>query len=490
MRRMMSLLLLLVLLGAPHGMADSDPCVTRTVLDEPWRSTSNTQDFVPSPNCDISKNGWYQFVGSGGVRMPQSCVPINSCNTNAPMWMNGTHPVLEDGIVSRTACANWNENCCSWTSTIQVKACPQGYYVYKLTGTPQSACSLSYCTDPLTARDLCAADEEWKTGDKGDRCYCKDQYKVSSLSEMRPELTCGANEMTASFHKCQMKDLNTFLSRENIKDSSCFSFEDNSATNTFSVLASLQAGGCGVQSSQNGSHVTYRSTISTDPFKGEIITRNDSLTVTVSCVYKLDMITSLNLALKPLISSVNIAVGGTGQFQAIMVLYKDSSYTTPYEGSQVSLSSKTILYIGVFIQGGDTSAYALVMRNCYATPTQAANDTLKYYIIKNSCPNKQDESINVVKNGVSAEGQVSVKMFKFVGDYNLVYLHCAVSLCEVKSGACQPVCNSRSQRSDLDSYNLKIGPIIRSDIKDSAITSSHSFWALLPTALLLLILSM
>lgn len=56
-----------------------------------------------------------------------------------------------------------------------------------------------------------------------------------------------------------------------------------------------------------------------------------------------------------------------------------------------------------------------------------------------SCPNKQDETIKVLENGVSRQGRVSVQMFKFIGDYELVYLHCAVSLCEVKSGVCQPV---------------------------------------------------
>ncbi|XP_073491102.1 uromodulin-like [Aquarana catesbeiana] len=440
--------------------ACSDPCVSRTVLNEPWRSTNNT--LSSTPNCDSSKNGWYQFVGSAGIRMPETCVPINRCNTAAPMWMSGTHPVMKDGIVNRTTCANWNGNCSLWTSTIQVKACPLGYHVYKLIGTPESKCTLSYCTEPLAVQEVCAADEEWKSGDKGDRCYCKDQFKVSSMSDVRPKLTCGLDEMRASFQKCQMKELDTYFGRENVKDGGCFSFEDNSVTNTFSVLAALQVRGCGVQSYQNGSHVTYRSTFVIELHNG-IIMRNDTLTVTLSCVYELDMITSLNLALRPIISSINITVGGTGQFKASMVLYKDSSYTTPYEGSEVSLSSKTMLYIGAFIQGGDTSQYVLVMRNCYATPTQAANDTVNYYIIKDSCPNKQDDTINVLENGVSRQGRVSVQMFKFVGDYDLVYLHCAVSLCEVKSGSCQPSCTSRrSQRTELDSHNLRIGPIIRS----------------------------
>lgn len=128
-----------------HGSYScSDPCVNRTILNEPWRSTNSP--IVSPPNCDILKNGWYQFKGSGGVRIPESCVPEYMCNTYAPLWMNGTHPVIADGVVNRTVCASYDGSCCQSTSTIQVKACPLGYYVYKITSTPELMCDVSYCT--------------------------------------------------------------------------------------------------------------------------------------------------------------------------------------------------------------------------------------------------------------------------------------------------------------------------------------------------------
>ncbi|XP_072273143.1 uromodulin-like isoform X2 [Pyxicephalus adspersus] len=372
----------------------SDPCVNHIVLNEPWRSTDNTISLTN--NCDISKNGWYQFVGSAGVRMPETCVPERRCNTDAPVWMSGTHPVISDGIVNRTACASWSGNCCQWTSTIQVKACPGGYHVYKLIGTPGSVCTLSYCTDASTVIGICKADEEWQLSDKGYGCYCKDQYKVSDLSHLHPELSCGQHEMKASFQKCQMKELDIYFDREHVMDSHCFGFEDDNATNTFSVLAPLnvaESRSCDVQIYQNKTHVTYKKTFYIVVETSGIITRNNTLAVSLLCVYKLDMMTSLNLALRPIISSVNITVGGTGKFTATMALFKDSSYTIPYEGSEVVLSSEDYLYIGVFVQGGDTSKYVLVMRNCYATPTEYANDSLKYHIIKDSPAPKQEVEV-------------------------------------------------------------------------------------------------
>ncbi|XP_073490769.1 pancreatic secretory granule membrane major glycoprotein GP2-like [Aquarana catesbeiana] len=222
----------------------SDPCVNRTVLDEPWRSTDNTLNVTLK--YDFYKNGWYQFVGSGGVRIPEYCVPNYRCNTDTPAWMNGTHPVIRDGIVDRTSCAHWSEDCCYWTSTIQVKACPQGYYVYKLIGTPGSLWySSSYCTDPST--QTCKADEEWQLRNNRSGCFCKDPYNVTALSQVVPEKTCGLFEMTAAFHKCQFNDLSIYFDKSHVTDNACYGFQDDPVTNTFTIQAPLKIGSCGVQ---------------------------------------------------------------------------------------------------------------------------------------------------------------------------------------------------------------------------------------------------
>ncbi|XP_069839862.1 uromodulin-like isoform X2 [Dendropsophus ebraccatus] len=440
----------------------SDPCLNHTVLDEPWRSTSNMYD--ERYNCDSSKNGWYRFVGSGGVRMPEKCTLDYACGTHASMWLNGTHPIVSDGAVNRTVCANWG-SCCFWSTTVQIKACPGGYHVYRLNGTP--ACHLSYCTDPSTANDtlICAADEEWKIKDGAYGCYCKDKYEVSALAEIRPKLTCNERDMKAAFQKCQLKSLNFNADTVALKDSSCFELYHDPSANTFSIRALLQAGRCGLHITNNGTHAIYKNTLHMVLESTGLITREEELAVTMSCAYPLNMMVSLDIAVNPIISSTNISVNGTGQFTAYMALYKDSSFVTPYEGSKVVLSIQSMLYIGVYVRGGDTSQYVLVMKNCYATPTNNSNDAVKYYIIKDSCPNKQDTTISVLENAVSRQGRMSLQVFKFVGNYSSVYFHCAISLCDVTAGSCSPSCSGIRSRSAAveQSYQLKVGPVIRED---------------------------
>ncbi|KAM3916068.1 uromodulin-like [Leptodactylus fuscus] len=468
-----------------------DPCSNYTALNESWRSSFNYLSPAYTPlyeyKCDRYLSGWYRFTGSGGLRMPETCTAAYRCGTHAPMWLNGLHPTASDGIVNRTACASWITGCCQWSSMVQVKACPAGYHVYKLSGTP--GCNMAYCIDPATSNETCEADEDWKLGEKGYGCYCKSQYKVYSLVDVRPEVTCGTNEMKASFHKCQAKALN--FDFKNFKNSSCFQYEDDRYTNMFSVLSRLEAGNCGVTPTQNSTHVTYTSKLVITAESTGLIMRNDSVTLVVSCTYPLDMQMSLSQTLKPILKSTVINVGGTGQFTVTMALFNDSSYRFPFVGSQVPLSVNDMLYIGAYIQGGDNATYALVMKNCYATPSSNVNDTVKYYIIKDSCPNKQDSTIQVTQNGVSREGRVALQMFKFVGDYDSVHLHCALGLCKISSGVCVPVCSgARSAGPDIETKDLTLGPINLKALSSHATISTGAPSILLLPALLLMVSSM
>ena len=86
--------------------------------------------------------GWYRFNGTAGSKMPSYCVPKSMCNTDATGWLNGVHPTLHEGVVSRTVCFHWSGNCCNWAVTIQLRNCGE-FFVYNLTN--PGRCHLRYC---------------------------------------------------------------------------------------------------------------------------------------------------------------------------------------------------------------------------------------------------------------------------------------------------------------------------------------------------------
>ena len=95
--------------------------------------------------CDSQLSGWYRIHGGAGTKMPTSCVPKNRCKTDHPGWLNGSHPTVADGQVTRQVCFRKNSNCCKWFTNIKVRNCGD-YFVYLVNGTPNSKCNLRYCS--------------------------------------------------------------------------------------------------------------------------------------------------------------------------------------------------------------------------------------------------------------------------------------------------------------------------------------------------------
>ncbi|XP_072347395.1 oncoprotein-induced transcript 3 protein-like isoform X1 [Scyliorhinus torazame] len=140
---MKTLLLILGCLSCCHFLS-ADPCVNHTVLDQPWRSTNCANTDCSSVQCDNNLlTGWYRFNGPGGSTIPDQLVQVNHCSTDAPGWLNGSHPTPGDGEVNRTVCFHWSGNSCRWSQDIKIKRC-RNYFVYYLKKSP--ACRLAYCT--------------------------------------------------------------------------------------------------------------------------------------------------------------------------------------------------------------------------------------------------------------------------------------------------------------------------------------------------------
>lgn len=118
-------------------------CSNYTVNTEADRSVSFPKRHS-AYKCDRGTlvPGWYRFNGTTGSKIPSNCVAKSMCNTDATGWLNGAHPTLQEGVVSRKVCFHWGSNCCNWAVTIQVRNCGL-FFVYKLVD--PGHCHLRYC---------------------------------------------------------------------------------------------------------------------------------------------------------------------------------------------------------------------------------------------------------------------------------------------------------------------------------------------------------
>nr|XP_055031636.1 uncharacterized protein LOC129420655 [Misgurnus anguillicaudatus] len=129
----------------------SDPCSNYNILDEYWRNTHNYWYWYGYINehddTRVKWDGWYRlFLNGLSAQMPDWCVSYMSCGGFSSLWLAGSHPGVEDGVVTREVHGSHYNQCSRFTSNpIQVKACPGDYYVYKFTRPSLAIAGPSYC---------------------------------------------------------------------------------------------------------------------------------------------------------------------------------------------------------------------------------------------------------------------------------------------------------------------------------------------------------
>ncbi|XP_062896028.1 mucin-5AC-like [Mobula hypostoma] len=169
-----------------------DPCVTHTVLDQPWRSTkcSNTEctggQLMGDGNLEM---GWYRFNSSGGWKIPESVIPHSRCSGEHSGWLNGPHPNVGAGEVTRTVCFTGPQYTCYWRREIKVKNC-SGYFVYWLWNAPSS--NAVYCTEPMS--DTSRERQGLVTGEPGPGLTTSPAGSVSSGTDSQSDTTWEAQE--------------------------------------------------------------------------------------------------------------------------------------------------------------------------------------------------------------------------------------------------------------------------------------------------------
>ncbi|XP_022808401.1 uncharacterized protein LOC111345391 [Stylophora pistillata] len=142
-----------------------DECKHYEVLSDSQRATtSHGGNFLMCDQKHLVTPKWYRFRGAAGSQMPTACVPKHRCGTQAPGWLSTSHPTRVGQIVNGKVCFHWGSSCCRWNTAIQIKKC-NGFYVYKLTRTPE--CYLRYCGDAgFVSFDFFLKDGESKAEEK------------------------------------------------------------------------------------------------------------------------------------------------------------------------------------------------------------------------------------------------------------------------------------------------------------------------------------
>ncbi|XP_049329873.1 uncharacterized protein LOC111190549 [Astyanax mexicanus] len=471
-----------------YNFPSTDPCDNYNVLDQSWRATDNADRNYNYYYwwwwytwCDSYTywNGWYRLLyHSNNTRMPESCVNQGMCGTDIPLWLNGPHPRLEDGVVSRQVCGSWGGDCCYFKSfPIQVKACPGNYYVYEFVS--PAICSSAYCADvahitmteaPTTAmvdpcKELNCTADEWCGESNGVYgCFCNENHPRPGNDSYDSKEECESSSGTMSLSRCQLFEAGFSADLLHLSDPNCTGTIQNGRV-VFHFNNDDHI--CGTSLTANGTHFIYENTIQGGAESGGgPIHRKKYLELQFSCIYQISQTLSMDTELTPLQSVVHKNLpNGQGMYQVRIVPYQDAALSQPYNGS-VKIVVDERIYVGVFVQGVDSRQIATVIDSCWATPERDQHHAVRWDLITNRCPNSADKTVEVLQNGVSTTGLFSFKMFAFNGNYQKVFLHCSIYLCLLQNNNCAADCvpgfHPRVGRSvnNHDLASISVGPFI------------------------------
>ncbi|KAK9536794.1 hypothetical protein VZT92_006555 [Zoarces viviparus] len=317
------------------------------------------------------------------------------------------------------------------------------------------------CAGEICTNSTCELESD------GDLCGCPELPTSTGGDDdiIQAEVNCKHAQMEVSISKCKLFQLGFEREDVRVNDEHCAGIEGE---DFISFHINNTKGHCGSIVQSNGTHIMYKNTVWIESVNntGNVITRDKTINVEFSCAYELDLRISLETVLKPMLSVINLTLPTQeGNFITKMALYKNSSYRNPYREGEVVLSTRDILFVGVFVEGADENQLILIVNMCWATPSRYSSDRLRYVIIERGCPNIKDNTIGMAENGVSLTCRFHVTVFKFIGDYDEVHLHCDVTLCDSETHACKVNCPHKrrmySEDSDHKEHILSVGPIRR-----------------------------
>jgi len=117
-------------------------CKSNTKLDDPERSLKSNKT---GGYCDTALSGWYRFSSTAGTKILEHCPgTTNVCGGKYPGWIEGDHPTVYEGEVSRTL--RFFRFSCTDDIVMKVGVQNCGHFLaYKFQLAASAACDLTVC---------------------------------------------------------------------------------------------------------------------------------------------------------------------------------------------------------------------------------------------------------------------------------------------------------------------------------------------------------
>ncbi|XP_017297448.1 uncharacterized protein LOC108251609 [Kryptolebias marmoratus] len=319
---------------------------------------------------------------------------------------------------------------------------PQG----SCSAVPQILCQDKFCS----AHEFCGVDST--SGET--RCICRAIFasKYKPANTFGEPVVCGDKSAAITLANCLLEDKGISYSVLHLNDHNCKGEMDNL---THMVTFGFNSENtCGTVILANNSQIIYKNTIVTQNISTlAVITRHDKVHMDFTCYYSQPDVKSLGIKFRHS-SVIQQITSGEWNYSLSMEAYTSPERTEPVDSSSnIDLNQK--LWVELKTGGLDENKVAMVIDSCWATDQPLPSGSLRYDLIIKGCPNPDDQTVKVERNGLGTSSYFSFNMFQFSGNQGEVYLHCKVELCVKQGRNCIQRCNQtqRARRSATPKYD-------------------------------------
>ncbi|XP_068162266.1 alpha-tectorin-like [Antennarius striatus] len=302
------------------------------------------------------------------------------------------------------------------------------------------------CAETDPCEELDCTDNEWcgeRNGVYG--CFCDEFHSRDINDTYDSYLSCESSMGNISLSRCQLFEAGFDPSDLHLQDESCTgTVKDGRVIFQFDNDDQL----CGTVLRSNSTHFFYENSIhgQADP-ADVIISRHRRFYLFFSCKYELCDALSMGVGINPIESIIRQRLpSGEGQYEIRMIPFEDPDYQFPLSSnSSISIPIYNRFYVEVRTEGVDERQISTILYNCWATPVDDPDYPTRWDLIIAGCPNSEDGTVQLEKNGVSTVAHFSFRMFTF-NDYTEIYLHCKVHLCVLSNNDCPVHCHDFHRR--------------------------------------------
>lgn len=292
---------------------------------------------------------------------------------------------------------------------------------------------------------LACSDDEWCG--EADGKYTCNKYETDNHQDLYDfNLVCEGSKSCLSFSRSLLSANGIPAETLHLADPSCVgTLVDDRIFFPFGNISQS----CGSKLKVNSTHAVYSNAVEGHYIQqqGPIILQDKQIHIDFSCAYPLTISLSFLWAIHVVPSVVNISLpNGQGHLEASLILYKDSNYSQIIPVCPVILTINERVYVSIEVTDVDTTLWVLQLSSCWATPTIDPASTTRWDLIRNGCPVSSNGSVSLEGQDLPTIKRFSFSVFEFISDSHMIYIHCQVNLCNIRTSVCSSMCSSRSAR--------------------------------------------